>query len=104
VPYDDGRVALDDNGVTIRWYYLWGTRRIPYSSIGSFKRRPMGRLTGKGRIWGSGDFRHWWNLDPRRPSKNEAIELRLKSGRLIPTITPDDPDQVEAILRDNVRA
>lgn len=99
--YDDGRVALDEHGVTIRWYYVWGSKRIPYSAIRSFERRRMGALTGKGRIWGSGDFVHWWNLDPRRPNKNEAIELRV-GRRIIPTISPDDSERVEAILREKV--
>lgn len=99
--YDDGRICLDDHGITIRWYYLWGSKRIPYSSIQSFIRRPMGAMTGKGRIWGSGDFVHWWNLDPRRPGKTEAFELRV-GKRVIPTISPDDPERVEEILREKI--
>jgi hypothetical protein len=49
------------------------------------------------RIWGSGDLRHWWNLDPRRPSKTVALVLDV--GRFVrPTITPNDPATVERLL------
>jgi hypothetical protein len=52
------------------------------------------------RIWGSGDFVHWWNLDPKRPSKRMALVLDT-GHRICPTITPDDPDAVEQIINAN---
>jgi hypothetical protein len=98
VLYDDGGVALDDDGLTIRRYYLWGRpRRIRYGDVRSVERRPLSGVSGKWRLWGSGDFVHWWNLDPGRPRKRVALEVRT-GGRIIPTITPDDPDAVERIL------
>jgi len=57
----------------------------------------MSGLTGKWRIWGSGDFVHYWNLDAGRPNKEVALEIGL-GRRIIPTITPDDPDTVGRIL------
>jgi hypothetical protein len=67
--YQDGRIRCDDQALTIRLYYPWGNKRIRDSSIRGVERLP---LTGvnkvrKWRIWGSGDFIHWWNLDVRRP-------------------------------------
>lgn len=99
--YDDGRIVCDDSGLTIRWYYLWGPKKIRYGAIRSAERRPLTALRGKWRIWGSGDFTHWYNLDPGRPSKEWAIELDT-GGRVRPTITPDDPDTVERILANHV--
>ena len=49
------------------------------------------------RLWGSGDFVHWWNLDPNRPRKQAALVLDV-GRRVRPTITPDDPEAVERIL------
>lgn len=99
VDYEDGRVSCDDRGVTIRGYYFpWGSKRIRYGDIREVDRRQMGALTGKGRIWGTGDFRHWLNLDPGRPRKDVALVLDV-GRRVIPVITPDDPDTVEALLR-----
>lgn len=99
IPYDDGRVALDENGILIRRYYPWGDKRIPYASIRSVERLPPLRVR-KWRLWGSGDFVHWWNLDPGRPKKDVAIAIDV-GKRIHPTITPDDPEAVERILGEN---
>ena len=98
--YDDGRVACDDKGLTIRWYYLWGDKTIPYRSIRSVKRVPLHRWRGRWRIWGSDDLKHWYNLDRTRPKKSAALEIDAGT-RTVPTITPDDPDAVERILADH---
>lgn len=93
--YDDGKIACGDAALLIRRYYPWGTKRIPYTSVRSITRLPIG--IRRWRLSGSGDFRHWWNLDPRRPKK--SIALDIDTGHWIhPTITPDDPDAVERIL------
>ena len=100
--YDDGRISCDAEGITIRGYYPWGPRHIAYSAIQRVERLP---LTGasrlrRWRIWGSGDFVHWWNFDPGRTRKELALVLVLNTGRTVrPTITPDDPEAVERILR-----
>lgn len=99
VAYDDGGIRCDDNELIIRNYYLWGAKRIRYTSIRGVETLPLTGLDAlQGwRIWGSGDFVHWWNLDPSRPGK--SIALVIDVGRhLYPTITPDDPAAVAAIL------
>jgi hypothetical protein len=97
--YEDGEIVCDDQGLTIRHYYPWGAKRIGYASIRNVERLS---LTGantirRWRIWGSGDFVHWWNFDPHRPKKESALVIDT-GGRVYPTITPDDPDAVERIL------
>jgi hypothetical protein len=93
--YDDGEIVCDKGGLLIRRYYPWGSKHVPYASIKNVSRLPI--RARKWRIWGSGDFRHWWNLDPNRPKKAVALELDI--GHWIrPTITPDDVDAVEAII------
>lgn len=102
--YDDGRVALDNNGMTIRWYCPWGgAKHIPYRVIRSFHVSPLSSVGGKWRIWGSGDFAHWYNLDGKRPSKQTGIEVDI-GGRVRPTVTPDDADSVARILSERVAA
>ena len=101
--YDDGRIVCDDDGLTIRWYYLWGQKRIPWVAIRSARQFPLGRVRGKWRLWGSGDFVHWYNLDRSRPGKKAGFEL--DTGRRIrPTITPDDPETVARIVAEHVAA
>jgi hypothetical protein len=89
--------------MSLAWYYPWGAKRIAYSSIRSVQRLP---LTGaselrRWRIWGSGDFVHWWNFDPNRPHKDVALVLDV-GRRIRPTITPDDPEAVAQILAEHV--
>ncbi len=96
--YDDGRIACDDHALVIRWYYPWGgAKKIPYAAIRAVQRRPLTAMSGKWRIWGSGDLTHWWNLDTTRPKKHTALVVDL-GRRVLPVITPDDPDAVEGIL------
>src|SRR5579875_2861132 len=91
--YDDGRIVCDDDGITIRWYYLWGAKRIPYRAIRTAKTYPLSSVRGKWRIWGSGDFVHWYNLDVDRPNKQTGIEIDT-GGRIRPCMTPDDVEMV----------
>ncbi|MEZ0091957.1 hypothetical protein [Streptacidiphilus sp. EB129] len=99
VTYDDGRILCDDQGITIRRYYPWGSKRIRHASIRGVETLP---LTGvnrvrRWRIWGSGDLVHWWNFDPSRPKKGMALVLDV--GHWIrPSITPDDADAVARII------
>ena len=103
--YDDGRIVCGEDGLVIRWYYPWGAKRISYGSI---KKVTQLSLTGanrlrRWRIWGSGDFVHWWNLDPSRPRKTVALVLEL-GGRVRPTITPNEPFTVERIIEQHLPA
>lgn len=104
VEYSDGRIKCDASGITIGWYYLWGAKRVPYGSIKAVERLPLTGVNAirRWRIWGSGDFVHWWNLDPGRTRKKMALVLDT-GHRIRPTITPDDPDAVERILDQRAR-
>ncbi|MFB7334059.1 PH domain-containing protein [Streptomyces adustus] len=97
--YDDGTIRCDDQGIAIRRYYPWGAKTIRYASIRGVETLP---LTGankvrRWRIWGSGDFVHWWNFDPNRPKKVVALVLDV-GHRVRPTITPDDAAAVARII------
>jgi len=96
--YKDRWIECTADAVLIHGYYFpWGTKRVRYSSIREIRRAPMDTFTGKGRIWGSTTLRYWANLDPGRPSKSTG--LILDTGRpILPFITPDDPDAVEAVI------
>jgi hypothetical protein len=98
--YDDGRISCDDEGVSIGWYYFWGPKKIPYGSIRAVHEQPLTHVRGRWRIWGSGDFVHWYNLDGNRPRKASALELDT-GGRVRPVITPDDPDAVATIISEH---
>jgi hypothetical protein len=96
--YRDPRIQCTDTDVRIRWYYPWGTKKVPYAAIRSLERFTLTAMGGKLRIWGTGTFRYWANLDPGRPHKD--VGFYLETGRRIrPLITPDDPDAFEQAVR-----
>jgi hypothetical protein len=95
--YDDGRIVLDEQGVRIGWYYLWGAKKISYQSIRSITIFEVKVSRGKWRLWGSGDFVHWYNLDGSRPKKSSGIEIDA-GGTVRPRITPDDVSEVARII------
>ncbi|MGD0056172.1 MAG: hypothetical protein ABSC34_12145 [Acidimicrobiales bacterium] len=97
--YQDATVTCTDRAVELRGYYFpWGTKRIPYSSIRAVQRVEMGALRGRARIWGTANPGLWANYDPSRPKKKVALILDV-GKRVSPFITPDDPDAVESTIR-----
>ncbi|HUA96400.1 MAG TPA: hypothetical protein VMB82_12860 [Acidimicrobiales bacterium] len=98
--YRDSRIECSPEGVSIRGYYVpWGTKHTPYDTIRGVERFELGAGSGRWRIWGSGDLRHWANDDPARPHKPVGLYLRL-ARRIVPFITPDDPEAAEAVIRE----
>ena len=98
VLYRDRWIECTTEALVIHAYYFpWGTKTIPYGRIRGIEELPMGPMTGQLRIWGSGDFKHWLNLDPSRTHKTRGLMLDLGKWS-IPVITPDDVDQVKSII------
>ncbi|AWS41835.1 hypothetical protein [Streptosporangium sp. 'caverna'] len=91
--YNDGLVACTDTELIIgRYYFPWGSaKRIPLSAIRGLSWVPL--PNGSWRIWGSGDFVHWFNLDSGRPQKKAALMIDL-GRRVVPVITPDEPGRL----------
>lgn len=93
--YDDGGVACTDAALVIRRYYFpAGTRRILYADIADVRRIPLSFMSGRYRIWGSGDLTHWFNLDAGRPNKRVAFIIQVAGRHIKPVITPQDADAV----------
>jgi len=101
--YRDRWIECPSADVAIRGYYFpWGTKRIPYGSIRSVRRVALSTFRGQLRIWGTSNPRYWASLDPQRPKK--SVGLILDVGRYVrPFITPEDPDAVEAMIREHAR-
>lgn len=96
--YHDRWITCTEDALVIRWYYLWGAKRIPYTAIRSVRRVDMKHLRGKGRIWGTANLGYWASLDPVRPGKDAALILDLGNA-VSPYITPDNVQAVEDIIR-----
>jgi hypothetical protein len=99
--YSDPRIECDDAGISIHAYYFpWGTKHIRYDALRSLERFSLKSLGGNLRIWGSGDLRHWTNLDTGRPRKEVGFRLDI-GARIVPWVTPDRPDAFEAAVREH---
>ena len=105
--YKDPFIECTDTELLVKRYYFawggfaWATKRIPYSSLKSVERFDLTGWRGKYRIWGSGDFKHWANYDPKRPGKSVGFFLHV-GGHVIPFVTPDDPEAFEQALTPHV--
>ena len=102
--YEDTSITLDEDGVTIKNYRRPGdTKRIAYQTIRSFEPFEMGFWSGRHRLVGIGFGRprNWFQWDRDRKNKLTAISIDV-GKRILPTVTPDDPDAVARILRESV--
>ena len=98
--YRDRWISCTPTELQIRGYYFpWGTKHIAYDAIKGLRRIEMGVLSGRGRIWGTASPGYWAHLDPSRPSKKVGLVIDL-GKRVKPFITPEDPDAVEALVRE----
>lgn len=99
IDYEDRRITSTSTGIVIRRYYFptgWH-KVVPYARIRGVAELSLGRLSGKGRIWGTANPRLWANLDPGRPRKSTGFILDVgKSVR--PFLTPDDPAAFRQVL------
>lgn len=97
--YRDKGIICGSDALEIHHYYLWGSKRVPYSSIVAVQRVTLTALKGRLRIWGTANMDYWANLDTQRSSKKEGLVLDL-GKRVKPFFTPDDADQVETLIRE----
>ena len=95
--YHDSYISCTEDGIDVRWYYLWGPKHIPYSHIRSVRTVTLSPAHGKYRIWGTGNPKYWASMDPGRSGKEKAVILDLGRG-ISPFISPDDlPAFTEAL-------
>jgi hypothetical protein len=99
--YDDGTIVCGAEQLEIRSYYFpIGTKSVWYTQIQGLQRIEInGLLTGKWRLWGTGNPRYWANLDTNRPKKKVGFVVDI--GRKVsPIVTPDEPDAFELVVRE----
>ena len=96
--YRDTWIQCTAEDIRIRGYYFpWGTKRIPYSSLRAMRRVTLSAMRGQFRVWGTANPKYWASLDPKRPRKSVGFVLDV--GRAVsPFLTPDDPDGFEAAV------
>ena len=101
--YDDGTIVCGPDRLEIHSYYFpFGTKSVPYRQIKGLQRMEItGLMSGKWRLWGTGNPRYWANLDRKRPKKKVGFVVDLGHA-VSPVVTPDEPDAFESVLRNRV--
>ncbi|MEZ0384906.1 MULTISPECIES: hypothetical protein [Mycobacteriaceae] len=96
--YDDGKVLLDRQAITLRRYHFpSGTSKvIPLSAVRGYRAESLG-VAHRFRIWGSSDLRRWLPLDVHRPLRSTLITLDVP-GWPTPAFTPARPDEFRELL------
>jgi len=100
VLYEDRHIVCDDEALTLkRYYFPFGSKRIPYAEMRRVDDEPMDWMTGKLRIWGMGPTPVWFHLDVDRPNKDRLLLIDRGSWVKV-AVTPDDHAAVLGILRE----
>ena len=98
--YQDKLVELTAEKITFHHYYFpFCDRSVPFKQIEDIQVTPASILTGRWRLWGTGDFRTWFPLDMKRPKRDRIFIVSLRGSKLRIGFTVEDSAKVEAILK-----
>ncbi len=100
--YDDGRIQLDREAITLRRYHFpSGTSKIiPLRAIRGYRAESLGMFLHRMRIWGSSDLRRWLPLDLYRPVRSTLVTFEVADTWPAPACTPARPAQFVALLEE----
>lgn len=102
--YEDPTVSVQDDGITIRRYGMFGsTKVVPFDAVVALTELPLGAL-GKWRLAGAGPgtgWRNWYGWDNARRTKDTAYAFDI-GGFWRPAVTPDDAALFAAALPDHI--
>lgn len=97
--YADNLVRLTERELIFRHYYFpFGAKRLPLSSIRDVQSLKRTLRHGSWRIWGTGDFRTWFPLDLKRPSRETIFLIRLRHQQRQIGFTVEDSTRFTAAL------
>lgn len=98
--YSDSLVKITNNYILLRKYYFptFTSKRIEFSDIDFVEVVKPGLFTGKYRIWGTGDFKHWFPLDVHRTKREIIFGIHRKQKRMLIGFTAVDSKAVKSIL------
>ena len=98
--YKDHLIEINDLYLILFHYYFPSGRekRISLTQIEKILIYPCNVLTGKWRIWGSGNLITWFPLDIKRMKRDKVFYMILKNQRVRIGFTFENFDMVYSIL------
>ncbi len=101
--YTDSLVKITNNYILLRKYYFttFTSQKINFSDIAYVELAKPSLMTGKFRIWGTGDFKHWFPLDLHRTKRDVIFIIHRRHHNLLVGFTAVDSKAVKSILEGN---
>lgn len=98
--YEDSYCTVSNLGIVINKYYfpLATSKTILYDEVSKISLENAAHANHR---WGpcSHFLNHWFHYDPKRASKDKFISIKMKGQRVLPALTPEEPDKLFDILR-----
>jgi hypothetical protein len=98
--YSDSLVELTAATLTLKNYYFptRGAKVIKLTDIQEVVEKENTLFNGKGRIWGTGNFRIWFACDFHRPQRDVIYRVRYKNAWIQSGFTVEDSAAFSAAL------
>lgn len=101
VIYRDKLVAITPDHLVFRHYYFpVGSKKISFEDIESVETLKPTLFSGKWRIHGTGDFRTWFPLDAKRPTRDVIFIMTLRRRWWRIGFTVERSDKVRRIFEE----
>ena len=102
--YADKLIEIREDEIIFHKYYFptMSDKIVKFQDIEKIEVREPILKNGKFRIWGTGDFQHWFPMDSQR-SKREAIYILYRKGKKIRIgFTVEDSEKVTKLLKEKI--
>jgi hypothetical protein len=100
--YSDNLIDITDEEIVFKHYYFpFGkSKTVALADIERITVERAALLSGKWRLWGTGDFTTWFPMDFKRPTRDRIFFAALRSQRVGIGFTAEIGDDVERTLRE----
>jgi len=102
--YSDKLIEISNDAITLRKYYFptFSKKIVKISEIEKIVIKKPTLMTGKFRLWGTGDFFHWFPLDQHRTKREVIFFLSMKNKKIKIGFTVEDSAKVIEILKEKL--
>ena len=102
--YSDKLIEIREDTILFRDYYFptCSSKTLKYSDIEKIEIVNPTIISGKYRIWGSGDFLHWFPRDTSRSKRDVIYILHKKNKRTRIGFTVENSAMVTELLKQKV--
>jgi hypothetical protein len=102
--YQDSLVELTDTVLTLKHYYYprGGSKTILLADIEEVVEKKPTLFNGKGRLWGTGNFRVWYARDFQRFRREVIYTVRIKRKFVRAGFSVENPAMFSSLLASKV--